>query len=129
MKINIRKKEAKPFDVDREKRIVLDPGAFSLAEYEREYYTGYPYRYWFHKARALWHFIEDTSKLSYLRTPNDIDSDDNMIENLKMEIHMILFHSAESLFLTVLGHYFYHAAPWLWMSACDQNKSRIIMEK
>jgi hypothetical protein len=129
MKINIKKKEPKkPFDVDREKRIVFDPGAFSLAEHEREYYIGYPYRYWFHKARALWHFIEDTSKLSYLRTPNDTDSDDYIIENLKMEIHMIVFHSAESLFLTTLGHYFYPAAPWLWMSACDQKKSLIIME-
>jgi hypothetical protein len=65
--------------------------------------------------------------LSYLRTEKDIDSDDYIIENLKMEIHMILFHSAESLFLTVLGHYFYSAAPWLWMSSCKQRTSRDIM--
>ena len=73
------------------------------------------------------HFIEGRSRLSMLRFPKDIDSDKFIIENLKMEIHMMVFHSAESLFLTVLGHYFYPAMPWFWMSTCTQNKFNNIM--
>lgn len=117
-----KQKKPKLFDVDNEKNIVLDPGTFSHVNSEREYYIGYPYRYWFHKARALWYFIEHSSQLSYLRTPKDIDTDDYIIENLKMEIHMIVFHSAESLFLTVLGHHFYPPSPWFWISTCKQDK-------
>lgn len=68
------------------------------------------------------HFIEDRYKVSAIRYPKDIESDEFIIENLKMEIHMIVFHSAESLFLTTLGHYFYPSMPWFWMSTCTQNK-------
>jgi hypothetical protein len=46
--------------VDRGKKIIIfDPGVFSLADSERDYYIGCPYRYWFYKALALWYFIED----------------------------------------------------------------------
>ena len=74
---------------------MIDPGTSEFTEYERQYYSGYPYRFWFHKARAIYYFIEDVSRLQYLRAPNDIDTDDYIIDNLKMEIHMMLFHSAE----------------------------------
>jgi hypothetical protein len=73
------------------------------------------------------HFIENRSRLSTLRFPKDTDTDDYIIKNLKMEIHMMVFHSAESLFLTVLGHYFYPDLPWSWMSTCTQNKFNNIM--
>jgi len=62
-----------------------------------------------------------------LRFPKDVDSDESIIENLKMEIHMMVFHSAESLLLTVLGHYFYPGVPWFWMSICTTNKFNNIM--
>jgi hypothetical protein len=73
------------------------------------------------------YFIEDRLRLSTLRFPKDTDTDNYIIENLKMEIHMMVFHSAESLFLTVLGHYFYPDLPWFWMSTCTQNKFNNIM--
>jgi len=57
-----------------------------------------------------------------IRFTNDLDAEESIVENLKMEIHMTVFHTAESLFLTVLGHFFYPAMPWLWMSTCTQNK-------
>jgi hypothetical protein len=98
-----------------------------LSNYQRDYFIGYPYRYWLHKGRALMHFVEDRSRLSTLRFPKDTDTDDYIINNLKMEIHMMVFHSAESLFLTVLSHYFYPAMPWFWMSTCTQNKFNNIM--
>ena len=98
-----------------------------LSNYQRDYFIGYPYRYWLHKGRALMHFIENHSRLSTLRFPKDTDTDDYIIKNLKMEIHMMVFHSAESLFLTVLGHYFYPDLPWSWMSTCTQNKFNNIM--
>ena len=41
---------------------------------------------------------------------------------------MMVFHSAESLFLTVPGNYFHPALPWFWMSTCDQNKFNSIMK-
>jgi hypothetical protein len=103
-------------------------GILPLGNYQRDYFIGYPYRYWLHKGRALMHFVEDRSRLSTsLRLPKDNDTDDFIIENLKMEIHMMVFHSAESLFLTVLGHYFYPDMPWFWMSTCTQNKFNNIM--
>jgi hypothetical protein len=120
------KKKQKLFDSDKEKRIKF-VGMLPLIDYQRDYLIGYPYRYWLHKGLALMHFIEDRSKLSILRFAKDIDSDEFIIENLKMEIHMMVFHSAESLFLTVLGHYFYPAMPWFWMSTCTQNKFNNIM--
>jgi len=67
-------------------------------------------------------FIENPSRLSMIRFTNDLDAEESIVENLKMEIHMTVFHTAESLFLTVLGHFFYPAMPWLWMSTCTQNK-------
>jgi hypothetical protein len=120
------KKKQKLFDSDKEKRIKF-VGMLPLINYQRDYFIGYPYGYWLHKGLALMHFIEDRSRLSILRFPKDIDSDDYIIENLKMEIHMMVFHSAESLFLIVLGHYFYPAMPWFWMSTCTQNKFNNIM--
>jgi hypothetical protein len=120
------KKKQKLFDLDKEKRIKF-VGTLPLIDYQRDYFIGYPYGYWLHKGLALMHFIEDRSRLSMLRFPKDIDSDEFVIENLKMEIHMMVFHSAESLFLTVLGHYFYPAMPWFWMSTCTQNKFNNIM--
>jgi hypothetical protein len=98
-----------------------------LIDYNRDYFIGYPYGYWLHKGLALMHFIVDRSKLSALRFAKDADSDEFIIENLKMEIHMMVFHSAESLFMTVLGHYFYPAMPWFWMAICTQNKFNNIM--
>lgn len=121
------KKKQKPFDPDKEKRIIKFAGMLPLSNYQRDYFIGYPYRYWLHKGRALMHFIEARSRLSTLRLPKDNDTDDYIIENLKMEIHMMVFHSAESLFLTVLGHYFYPDLPWFWMSSCTQNKFNNIM--
>lgn len=121
------KKKQKLFDSDKEKRIIKFVGMSQLINYQRDYFVGYPYGYWLHKGLALMHFIEDRSRLAILHFHKDIDSDELIIENLKMEIHMMVFHSAESLFLTVLGHYFYPAMPWFWMSTCTQNKFNNIM--
>jgi hypothetical protein len=122
-----KKKKQKLFNADKEKRIIKFTGMLALSNYQRDYFIGYPYRYWLHKGRALMHFVKDRSRLSTLRLPKDNDTDDCIIENLKMEIHMMVFHSAESLFLTILGHYFYPDMPWFWMSTCTQNKFNNIM--
>jgi len=121
------KKKQKLFDSDKEKRIIKFVGMSPLINYQRDYFIGYPYGYWLHKGLALMHFIEDRSRLAILHFHKDIDSDELIIENLKMEIHMMVFHSAESLLMTVLGHYFYPAMPWFWMSTCTQNKFNNIM--
>jgi hypothetical protein len=120
------KKKQKLFDAAKEKEVKF-VGILPLTDYQRDYFIGYPYGYWLHKGQALLHFIEDRSKLAMLRFPKDVDSDDSIIENLKMEIHMMVFHSAESLLLTVLGHYFYPAVPWFWMSICTTNKFNNIL--
>ncbi len=116
-----KKHKQKLFDGGKEKRIKF-VGVLPITDYHRDYFAGYPYGYWLHKVLALMHFIGDRSKLPMLRYPKDIDGDEFIIRNLKMEIHMTVFHSAESLFLTVLGHYFYPAMPWFWMSICTQTK-------
>jgi hypothetical protein len=115
------RRKQKPFDPEKEKSIKF-AGTLPITDYQKEYFTSYPFGYWLHKALALVHFIEDRSRLSVIRFSKDIDDDEFIIENLKMEIHMMVFHSAESLFLTVLGHYFYPPMPWFWMSVCTQNK-------
>src|SRR5918999_2534668 len=120
------KKKRKLYDVDKEKRTKY-VGVLPLIDYQRDYFIGYPYGDWLPKVLALMDFIEDRSILSILHFHKDIDSDEFIIESLKMEIHMMVFHSAESLFLTVLGHYFYPAMPWFWMSTCTQNKFNNIM--
>jgi hypothetical protein len=120
------KKKQKLFDAAKEKSVKY-AGVLPLRDYQREYFIGYPYGYWLHKGLALLHFIENRSMLPVLRFAKDIDSDEFIIENLKMEIHMMVFHSAESLFLTMLGHYFYPAMPWFWMCTCTQNKFNNVM--
>jgi hypothetical protein len=120
------KKKHKLFDAAKEKSIKY-VGMLPLEDYQKEYFIGYPYGYWLHKGLAILHFIENRSMLHALRFPKDVDSDEFIIENLKMEIHMMVFHSAESLFLTVLAHYFYPAMPWFWMSTCTQNKFNNVM--
>ncbi len=120
------KKKQKLFDVAKERGIKF-VGILPLTDYQRDYFIGYPYGYWLHKGQALLHFIKDRSKLPMLRFPKDVDSDESIIETLKLEIHMMVFHSAESLLLTVLGHYFYPDVPWFWMSTCTTNKFNNIM--
>jgi hypothetical protein len=125
--MNSKKKRQKLFDSNKEREIKFAENSLPLSDYQRDYFVGYPYGYWLHKALALMYFIEDRSRVSLLRFPKDTDSDEFIIENLKMEIHMMVFHSAESLFLTVLAHYFHPAMPWFWMSICTQNKFNNIM--
>ena len=84
------KKKQKLFDAGKEKKIKF-VGMLPLTDYQRDYFIGYPYSHWLHKGLALLHFIEDRSNLSVLRFPKDIDSDELIIENLKMEIHMMVY--------------------------------------
>ncbi|MDQ3835626.1 MAG: hypothetical protein M3270_01650 [Thermoproteota archaeon] len=122
-----KKKKQKLFDSNKERGIKFTTNSLQLSDYQRDYFVGYPYGHWLHKGLALMYFIEDRSRVSLVRFPKDEDSDEFIIGNMKMEIHMMVFHSAESLFLTVLAHYFYPDMPWFWMSTCTQNKFNNIM--
>ncbi|MFL6395637.1 MAG: hypothetical protein ACJ706_00555, partial [Nitrososphaeraceae archaeon] len=46
-------------------------------------------------------FIEHSDRIKDLRFEEDEDIDEYILDNLKMELHMMVFHSSESLFLNI----------------------------
>lgn len=118
-----KRKEPNAIDFEREKNTIFY-GALPLAQYRRDYYIGFHYNYWMHKALIFSNFINNPEKLKEIPFELNRDSPDYIIENLKMEMHMMVFHSAESLFLHVLGRYLQPDCPWCWVSSCSQDKTR-----
>lgn len=91
-------------------------------ELQKNYFLNFNPNYWMHKALALLTFIDDPSTISKLRFEGDRDSDQTVLENLKMELHMMVFHSAETLFLNVLSMVFMPLFPWIWISRCETDR-------
>jgi hypothetical protein len=71
-----------------------------------------------HKAKVLLHFIEDPSQASKLRFHGDKDTEETILNNLKMELHMMVFHSTETLFLNLFSIVKIPEYPWIWISQC-----------
>lgn len=123
---NKKRKQADTIDLEKEKNVVYF-GALPLSYYRQNYYVGFHYNYWMHKALALESFVKNPERIKELHFSLDRDTDEYIVDNLKMEVHMMVFHSAESLLLHLLGRYFFPDCPWCWVSNCKQWKARVLI--
>jgi len=48
------------------------------------------------KSHVLLYFIDNKEAVKYLRFAGDTYSDEVVVENLKLELHMTVFHSTET---------------------------------
>ena len=90
-------------------------------EDERDYFRYFNSAYWIHKAKVLPHFIEDPSQVAKLRFQGDKDTEETIINNLKMELHMMVFHSTETLFLNLFSIVKMPEYPWIWIFQCTPS--------
>jgi hypothetical protein len=81
-----------------------------------------------HKAKALLHFIEDPPQVSKLRFQGDKDTEETILNSLKMELHMMVFHSTETLFLNIFSIVKMPEFPWVWVSQCRPETLRSLIE-
>ena len=90
-----------------------------IEELQRDYFLHFNFNYWMHKAKALLAFIEDPSMINKLRFEGDNDSEETTVDNLKMDLHMMVFHSSETLFLNIFSIANMRQLPWIWISRCS----------
>jgi hypothetical protein len=93
-------------------------GQISVDQLQKKYFLHFNPNYWMHKANALLSFIENPSTISNLKFEGDNDSEEVIQYNLKMELHMAVFHSSETLFLNIFSIIFMPSFPWIWTSRC-----------
>ena len=94
-------------------------GQIPISQLQREYFLHFNYNYWIHKANAILAFINDPSSVNKLRFQGDKDTEQTILDNLKMELHMMVFHSLDTLFLNVFSIVHMPELPWIWISRCD----------
>jgi hypothetical protein len=88
---------------------------------QADYFLHFNPGFWMHKAKALLTFIETTSNINNIRFEGDNDTDETILSNMKMELHMMVFHSSETLFLNIFSIVKNPLYPWIWISRCDPN--------
>jgi hypothetical protein len=88
---------------------------------QADYFLHFNPGFWMHKAKALLTFIETTSNINNIRFDGDNDTDETILSNMKMELHMMVFHSSETLFLNIFSIVKNPLYPWIWISRCDPN--------
>ena len=99
------------------------------SDLQKDYFQFYNYNFWMHKANAILSFIEHPDKIKDLRFEGDGDIDEYILENLKMELHMMEFHSSESLFLNIFAIIYQSNFPWVWVSRCPFQKLNDLIGK
>jgi hypothetical protein len=99
------------------------------SELQNDYFQFYHYNFWMHKANAVSSFIEHPDKIKDLRFEEDEDIDEYILDNLKMELHMMVFHSSESLFLNIFAIIYQPNFPWVWVSRCTSQKLNDLISK
>lgn len=91
-------------------------GQISVDQLQKKYFLHFNPNYWMHKANALLSFIENPSTINTLKFEGDNDSEEVILYNLKMELHMAVYHSSETLFLNIFSIIFMPSFPWIWTS-------------
>jgi hypothetical protein len=86
-------------------------GQIATEELQKSYFLNFNPNYWMHKANAILSFIDNPPSISKLRFEGDRSSEQGIIDNLKMELHMMVFHSVETLFLNVFSMVFMPSLP------------------
>lgn len=56
-----------------------------IADLQRDYFLHYNFNHWMHKAKALLGYIDGLSDISGLRFEGDKDSEETIVNGLKME--------------------------------------------
>lgn len=100
-----------------------------LEYFQRTFFGSFHYNFWMHKANALLQYIKNQEKIQELRFNEDKDSDEYILENLKMEFHMMTFHSSESLLLIILSAIHNPTLPWVWLSRCKLGTQIDLFQK
>jgi hypothetical protein len=93
-------------------------GQIPVDQLQKDYFLHFNPSYWMHKANALLSFIDNPASINTLKFEGDKDTDDVILYNLKMELHMAVFHSSETLFLNIFSMIFMPKYPWIWISRC-----------
>ena len=93
-----------------------------LKELQELFFTQFNYNYWIHKANVLTHFIDNLDAIKILKYEEDIYSEEVINENLKLELHMSVFHSSESLFRIIFAITKMPNFPWIWIAKCSPQE-------
>jgi len=62
------------------------------------------------------------------RFEGDKDTEETIVSNMKMELHMMVFHSSETLFLNIFSIVKMPLFPWVWISRCDPNTLHTLID-
>lgn len=106
-----------------QRKIVYSISENSLERINKNFIQHFNYSYWYHKINALYEYIEKPEKIkTEVKYPHDITLDETIIENFKLDIHMSVFHSAETLFLVLFGFLYEPNSIPVWISRCSNTK-------
>lgn len=106
-----------------QRKIVYSISEDSLERINKKFIQNFNYSYWYHKINALYEYIEKPEKIkTEIKYPHDITLDETIIENFKLDIHMSVFHSAETLFLVLFGFMYEPNSVSVWISRCSNTK-------
>jgi len=98
---------------------ILFLGSANQTQYNETFYKNFEYNYWYHKCNALYEYVKYPKKIkTQVMFPDDSTNEKYILENLKMEIHMTVYHSTETLFLVIFGHMHLPNLIPIWMTQC-----------
>lgn len=98
-------------------------GSSNKLEYNETFYKNFEYNYWYHKCNALYEYVKFPKKIKKdIMFPNDTTNEKYILENFKMEIHMTVFHSTETLFLVIFAHLYLPNLFPIWITHCTSTE-------
>lgn len=95
---------------------------FPVRDLQTRYFRGYHYNFWITKANLLKHFIEHPELVDQIQPESKESNAEYILDNFKMDIHMMVFHSAESLFLNIMAAIFNPDYPWVFLAKCTPER-------
>jgi len=114
----------------KQKKIVYDCSPEDAERINKAFIQNFPYNYWQHKLNAISEYIVYPEKIKdEVRFEPDNTIDEWIVERFKMEIHMTVFHSAETLFLILLGFLYEPQSIPLWITRCTSIELQRYIEK
>jgi hypothetical protein len=113
-----------------QKKIVYNTSENTIEHFNKSFFQNFNYNYWHHKINALYEYIEKPDKIkAEVMYDHDKDLERTVIENFKLEIHMSVFHSAETLFRVLFGCLYEPNALPVWMARCSSDTIRSYIER
>ena len=114
----------------KQKKIVYDLRPEAAERINKSFIQNFPYNFWQHKINALGEYIVYPEKIKdEVRFDPDNTLDESIVERFKMEIHMTVFHSAETLFLILLGFLYEPKSIPFWITRCTSPQLQQYIEK